>query len=119
MRITVKGPRAVGMRKMFHAGKHGLHGVGKHENYGGGIENPVHSIGWALVSVHHGTFMMNGDPNIGQLKPFSILTCEHCVSVALPRSSPVFLSYAMSQSNTVSQDKGVAGAKLAVLYWSY
>lgn len=74
----------MGTRKMFHAGKHG---VGKHESYGGGgMKNPAHSIGWERVSVHHGTFMMNGGPNVGQLKPFKTLTCEHCVSVALRRS---------------------------------
>lgn len=79
----------MGTRKMFHAGKNG---VGKHERYGDGMEKQAHGIGCGLVSVHHSTSMMNGGPNIGQLKPFSTLTCEHCVLVALPRSSAwVFL----------------------------
>ena len=94
---------------MFHAGKHG---VGKHESWGDRMERSQPILAGDWYRCHHGMSRVNGEPNIGQMKPSSTLICEHFISVALQRSPASFLS--SSQFKGASWDRGVARAKIVV-----
>jgi hypothetical protein len=91
--------RGVEDAKMFHAGKNG---AAKYESYGDAIEKPS----WLRTGICVMS-RMNGGPNIGQMKPFSTLSCEHFVSVALPRSSACkFLIICAVQRSVMGQRSG-------------